>query len=344
MKTCPQCHAPHPDDLAVCPTDGSALVEAAAWPEGTAVEGKYRILARIGQDVICTVYKALELKSERLYSLHVMSSALSGDPGFVKLFEQDALQRKKLQHVNMSRVEGIGESEDGCPFIVMEYVAGQSLKKYIELEAPFAPLRACALAKQVAAALEAAHALGMIHRDVKPESIYLLDGPGPEKIKLLGLGISKLREALLGDRFRTSPEAVIGTFQYLSPEQALGQFGDQLDGRADLYSLGVVMYQMLTRELPFQATTAADWMMAHILGSPTPIRVAHAKLAIPDVLTNLVMRCLKKNRESRPASARQFIREIELVEKEIDPTEGPGPAAPETPESRKSPGWKFWKS
>jgi serine/threonine-protein kinase len=344
MKTCPQCHATHPDELAVCPTDGTALEDPAAWPEGTVIEGQYRILARMGQDFICTVYKAVEQKSGQLYSLHVMSSGLGGDSAFVKLFEQDALQRKKLQHVNMARVEGIGESENGRPYIVMEYVAGQSLKKYIELQAPFAPLRVCALARQAAAALQAAHALGMIHRDVKPETIYLLDGAGPEKIKLLGLGISKLREALLGDRFRTSPEAVIGTFQYLSPEQALGQLGDQVDGRADLYSLGVVMYQMLTRELPFQATTSADWMMAHILGAPNPIRVAHADLAIPDVLTNLVMRCLKKNRESRPASARQFIREIELVEKEIDQSKGAGPAAPETPESRKSPGWKFWKS
>ena len=198
----------------------------------------------------------------------------------------------------------------------MEYVAGQSLKRYIELDAPFAPLRACAIAKQVAAALVAAHALGMIHRDVKPESIYLLDGPG-EKLKLLGLGISKLREALLGDRFRTSPEAVIGTFQYLSPEQALGQLGEELDGRADIYSLGVVMYQMLTGTLPFQATTAADWMMAHIRGVPRRSASSTQDLGIPDALTNLVMRCLQKNPEQRPANAWQFIRDVELAEREI---------------------------
>jgi serine/threonine-protein kinase len=344
MKTCPQCHTTHPDELAVCPSDGAPLVEPAAWPEGTVIKGQYRILAKIGQDVICTHYKALLLESEQFCSLNVMSWGLAGDPGFVKLFEQDALQRKKLHHANVSHVEGIGESEDGRPFIVMEYVAGQSLKRYIEQEAPFAPRRACALAKQVAAGLEAAHALGMIHRDVKPESIYLLDGPGGEKIKLLGLGIAKLQEALLGDRFRTSPEAVIGTFQYLSPEQALGKLGKELDGRADLYSLGVVMYQMLTRELPLQATSPADWMMAHILETPTPIRVAHADLAIPDALNALVMRCLRKNRDLRPHNAQDFIREIERVEKEIDSSEKAPPAAPETPEPRKSPGWKFWKS
>ena len=251
MRTCPRCRLEHPDELTVCPDDGTPLVEPAPWPEGTVIQGKYRVVAKIGEDVICTVYKAHQLKNEQLCTLHVMSWGLACDPAFVKLFEQDALQRRKVQHAAIARVEGIGAADDGRPFIVMEYVAGQSLKRYIELEAPFAPMRACALAWQVASALDAAHALGMIHRDVKPDSIYLLDGTA-EKIKLLGLGISKLREALLGDRFRTSPEAVIGTFQYLSPEQALGHLGSQLDGRADLYALGVVMYQMLTRELPFR--------------------------------------------------------------------------------------------
>jgi serine/threonine-protein kinase len=329
----------------VCTADGTALVESHIWPDGKEIDGKYRVLAKIGQDVVCTVYKALHLKSQQFRTLKMMSWELACDPAFVQLFEQDALLRKKLRHENVSRVEEISEAEDGRPFIVMEYVAGQSLKKYIEQDAPFAPLRVCAIAKQVAAGLDAAHALGMVHRDVKPESIFLLDGQGSEKIKLLGLGIAKLQEALLGDRFRTSPEAVIGTLQYLSPEQALGQLGSELDGRADLYSLGVIMYQMLTRELPFKATHASDWMMAHIQGTPTPIRVAYANLGIPDVLTDLVMQCLKKNRELRPPSARQLIRDLELVEKEIDRIEKDKLTAPKGPGHRKSsPGWKFWKS
>jgi len=344
MKICPQCHATHPDDLVVCAADGATLAPSYAWPEGKVVEGKYRILAMIGQDVVCTVYKAFHLKSEQFRTLKVMSGELACDPSIVKLFEEDALLRKKLRHENVSRLEDIGEADDGRPYIVMEYVAGQSLKKYLEQDAPFVPLRGCAIAKQVAAGLEAAHALGMVHRDVKPESIYLLDGQGSEKIKLLGLGVAKLQEALLGDRFRTSPEAVIGTLQYMSPEQALGKLGSELDGRADIYSLGVVMYQMLTGELPFKATHASDWMMAHIQGAPTPIRVAYANLDIPDVLTGLVMQCLNKNRELRPASAHQMIRDLEHVEKEMDRIDKGRQAIPSPPGHRKSsPGWKFWR-
>jgi len=343
MKTCPQCQATHPDGYALCPNDGAALAEPDVWTAGTEIEGRYRILARIGRDVVFTVYKAVHTKSNQFRALKVMSAELAKDPAFVKLFEEDAVLRKKLKHPNVSQVAEIGESEDGHPYIVMEYVAGQSLKKFIEQDAPFHPLRVCAIAKQVAAGLEAAHALGLVHRDVKPDTIYVLDGFEPERIKLLGLGISKLQEALLGDQFRTAPEAIIGTFQYLSPEQALGQLGSEIDGRADLYSLGVVMYEMLTKALPFQANTAADWMMAHIQGTPIPIRVAHAELGIPDPLTNLVTECLNKNRESRPASARQFIREVELVEAEMARAEQAKRAPPKPRIHHKSSGWKFWK-
>jgi serine/threonine-protein kinase len=327
----------------VCLTDRAALVECETWPEGAIIEGKYRILAQLGQDVVSTVYKALQLEYGKFCALKVMNRDLARDPEFVNLFRQDALQRKKLRQVNVGHVEGIDESDDGRPFIVMEYVQGRSLKEIIQQDAPLAPSRACFIAKQVAAGLGAAHALGMVHRDVKPASIYLFNGPGAEKVKLLGFGISKLKEALLGDRFRTSPEAVIGTFQYLSPEQALGKLGDEVDGRADLYSLGVIMYQMLTGTLPFQAIAAADWMIAHIQGNPIPIRVAHADLAIPDVLTDFVMHCLSKNPSSRPGSGRDFIREVEQVEKEIGRIEKAKRAAAQTPGHHKSPSWKFWK-
>jgi serine/threonine-protein kinase len=343
MKTCTQCHATYPDETAKCASDGAPLVELDVWPDGTVVGGKYRILSRLGQDVVCAVYKAFHLKSHQFRTLKVMSQHLAGNEGFVKIFEQDAQQRKKLRHPNVARVEEVDEDEIGRPFIVMEYVEGLSLREVIQRYSPLPPPRVCAIARQVASGLEAVHAMGTVHRDVKPDSIFLVQGPGSEKVKLLGLGTPKLKEALLGDRFRTSPEAVIGTLQYLSPEQALGQLGAELDGRSDLYSLGVIMYQMLTDKLPFQAITAADWMMAHIQGIPTPIRVAHADLAIPDVLTNLVMACLQKNREARPASARDLVREIQHVEKEIDRMERARLAAPGPRGRHKSHGWKFWK-
>ena len=341
MKICPQCNLAYPREVDECPTDHKPLVEAEEWPEGAVIGGKYEIVAKISQDVACTVYKALQLKRKRLRVLRVMNKHLASNQGFVKLFKRSAEQLLKLRHANVAQVEDIDKTPFGLPFIVMEYVEGGSLQEIIQKEAPLAPFRACDITKQIAAGLEAGHDRGMIHRELKPESIFVLSGRGRDKIKLLGFGNSQLKEFLVGNQFRTSPDTVIGAVQYLSPEQALGRCSKDVDGRADLYTLGVILYEMLTHELPFRATHASDFMIAHIQGSPVPIRVAHADLAIPDILNAMVMHCLLKDPKERPPNAREFIREVEYVEKEIKKGRGNySPASGHREPSR----WKFWES
>ncbi len=368
MKTCPNCHAIYPNHFAVCPRDAAPLVEAEGWSEGTVVRGKYRILSKVGQGGMGAVYKALHTKFDQLRALKVMSGDLAADPEFVKRFEREAVLMSRLQHPNVVRVDDIDESEDGRPFIVMEFVEGRSLREVIQQEGPLAPLRVCSIAKQAAAGLEAAHLLGMVHRDVKPENIVLVDTAEGEKAKVLDFGIAKLKEARLGDGLRTATGVIIGTPQYLSPEQAMGNRSEELDGRSDLYSLGLVMYQMLTRELPFQADSAAGWMLARLQEPPRPIRTARPDLAIPEALANLVMRCLEKDRDLRPANARDLIREIERAEEEIrrppklvappaatatapippraEPVAVPKPLPETAPKatstSRWARGWRFW--
>ena len=329
MKICPTCQATYTQDAMECPRDHTPLQASDVWPEGTIVEGKYRILGIIGQDLACTVYKAVRLRAEQPRALKVLNKSLADKPDFVEVFKLEARERKKLRHANVARVESI-ETSDGRPFIVMEYAQGRTLKGIIEHEAPLPPRRACGLARQIAAGLGAAHAMRILHRDLKPESVFVTSGKKSEVVKLLGFGTSQLKEILVGDHFRTSPEAVIGTFQYLSPEQALGKFGEEMDGRADLYSLGVILYQMLSGHLPFKATEAADWMTAHILQTPTMIGSAYPDLAIPDALSKLVAKCMEKNPALRPASAKKLIREIEQVEKGLAQSGGTGH------------GWKFW--
>ncbi len=368
MKTCPTCHSIYPTHFAVCPRDAAPLIEAEGWAEGTVVRGKYRILGKIGQGGMGAVYKALHVKFDQLRALKVMSRDLAADPDFVKRFERKAVLMSKLQHPNVVRVDDIDESEDGCPFIVMEFVEGRSLRQVVQQEGPLVPLRVCAIARQAASGLEAAHLLGMVHRDVKPENIVLLDSSEGERAKVLDFGIAKLKEARAGEGLRTSTGVIIGTPQYLSPEQAMGKRSEELDGRSDLYSLGLVMYQMLTRELPFQADSAVGWMLARLNEPPRPIQLARPDLAIPEGLAALVMRCLEKDRDLRPASARELIGEIERVELEIHkpakPVPHPRPTVPAPipprPESAKvvkpSPetapraistsrwarGWRFW--
>jgi serine/threonine-protein kinase len=363
MKTCPNCQSSYPNDFAVCPRDGVALVEVGVWCEGTVVRGKFRILRKVGQGGMGTVYEALHLRFNERRALKVMSAEVANDPEFVKRFEREAVLTRKLQHPNAVRVDDIDEAEDGRPFIVMEFVEGQSLKHLIQEQGPLPVPRVCAIIKQVAAALEAAHRLGMVHRDIKPDNIVLLATPAGEQAKVLDFGIAKLKEARLGDTGLTATGVVIGTPQYMSPEQALGKRGEELDGRSDLYSLGVVTYQMLTGELPFAADTTLGLLHAHAFEPPQPIQQRRPDLQIPDAVARLVMQCLEKEPERRPASGQALIEAIERIEKSlsasapaavlpvtrrvvVQPPPSPAPSAiqPPPPESwlqRWSGGWRL---
>ena len=202
----------------------------------------------------------------------------------------------------------------------MEFIEGKSLKKLIREEGPLPVQRVLSIIKQCASALDAAHRLGMVHRDIKPDNIALVDAPDGEMVKVLDFGIAKVKEARMGEAAGltlTGAGVVIGTPQYMSPEQAMGKRGDELDGRADLYSLGVVMYQMLTADLPFKADTTMEMLLAHMQKPPAPIGVLHPELQVPENVAALAMRLLEKNRDMRPASARALIQEIEKIEKDL---------------------------
>lgn len=152
MKNCPTCQKTYPDDFSLCPRDGAALIESGGWNDGAVIRGKYRILSKLGQGGMGTVYKAVHLRFNEIRALKVMSPQVAGDPLFVKRFEQEAVITRKLQHPNAVRVDDIDESDDGRPFIVMEFIEGKSLKQLIEQEGPLPAPRVCAIIKQVAAA------------------------------------------------------------------------------------------------------------------------------------------------------------------------------------------------
>ena len=320
MKTCPSCHASYPDSYQVCPKDSAPLASWGAWTNGTVVRGKYRILGALGHGGMAEVYKALHVTFGEIRALKVMNADFLRDELFVKRFKQEAVLSRKLQHPNAVQVDDIDEAEDGRPFIVMEYVEGRSLRDVIEHDAPMPVVRVCGIARQVALALDAAHRLGMVHRDIKPANILVLSTPQGEQAKVLDFGIAKLRESRASDATAgmtlTGPGMVVGTPPYMSPEQALGRRGDEIDGRSDLYSLGIVMYQMLAGELPFAADTTVAMLLAHIQSLPAPLQ-GRRGLKIPGPIAGIVMRCLEKKPEERPASARALIDDLERAEKEI---------------------------
>jgi serine/threonine-protein kinase len=327
MKQCPSCNSAFPTDYTHCPRDGSTLTDTEEWAVGTLVRGKYQILAKVGQGGMGTVYKAMHVHFNELRALKVISAELASDDAFVRRFKHEAVMTRKLQHPNAVRVEDIDQEENGRPFIVMEYIEGRNLKDVVEQEAPLAVRRVCSIVKQVAAALDAAHALGIVHRDIKPANLALVRsakviGLRGEQAKVFDFGIAKLKEDQFGDSKAppfshltlTGTGVVIGTPAYMSPEQAKGLRGDQLDGRSDLYSLGIVAYQLLTGDLPLKADSTVEQLLAQINTPPKPLHDSLPELEIPDEVATVVMRCLEKDRELRPASGHALIADLTLAE------------------------------
>ena len=267
-----------------------------------------------------SVYRALHLRFGEIRALKVLSPQLAADALFARRFEQEAVLTRKLQHPNAVRVEDIDESEDGQPFIVMEYIQGRSLRELIDSEAPLDPARVCSLAIQIASALGAAHALGIVHRDIKPENIAV-HSEGAEKVKVLDFGIAKVKEDLASSVSisLTQTGMAIGTPAYMSPEQALGKRGEELDGRSDIYSLGVVMYECLTGKKPIAGDTPMQVLIGQIHSPPIPILEVRGRLAIPSGIAALVMRCLEKDPALRPATAAELAAALEQCGAEANP-------------------------
>lgn len=320
MKSCPTCKAICPNDFVACPNDGTALIDLVEWAEGSVIRGKYRIVSKLGQGGMGTVYKVVHVAFDEVHALKVINPSLMSDDLFIKRFKHEAVITRKLRHPNAVRVDDIDEAEDGRPIIVMEYIEGQSLKRLIKDLGPLPVPRVCAIIKQVASALDAAHRLGMIHRDIKPDNIVLVSTPEGEQAKVLDFGIAKLKETRAGEfsgLTLTEAGSVVGTPAYMSPEQAMGKRGDELDGRSDIYSLGVVMYQMLSGELPFKADTSMAMLLAHMQKPPAPILGLRPELQIPEPIGKLVMKILEKNPDNRPQNAEFLIHEIEAAEQRV---------------------------
>jgi serine/threonine-protein kinase len=225
---------------------------------------------------MAAVYRVRHLAFGEIRALKVVAAKLCDDEGFLKRFRTEAVVTRRLQHPNAVRVDDLDVTEDGRPFIVMEHVQGKNLREVIREEGAFEVARAAAIGRQVASALAAAHAIGITHRDIKPDNILLTVGPdGQALAKVLDFGIAKVREGSfdVGPGYTpTETGMVVGTPQYVSPEQAMGKRGDDLDGRSDLYSLGVTLYEMITGRLPFESKTPMEMILHHVQTPPPPPR------------------------------------------------------------------------
>ena len=239
---------------------------------GQPFDGRYRVLGRLGVGGMATVYLAEDSSLGRKVALKVMAERYAEDGEFVERFRREAQAAARLNHPNIIAVYDRGEA-DGRPYIAMEYLQGRTLKQVIQKEGPLPPERAIAIAMQVLAGLRYAHEHGVVHRDVKPHNVLVGDDG---RIKVTDFGI-----AHAGDPQMTEVGSIVGTAQYLSPEQARGR---SVGPQTDIYSLGVVLYEMLAGRVPFEGDSSVAIAMQHVSDEPPPLRAL-----APDVPESLAM-------------------------------------------------------
>lgn len=315
MKYCDICHSAYPNDFQVCPRDEAALRSTSEIIEGLVIANKYCVMEKIGSGGMATVYRAKHLAFSEIRAIKVIDSRLQ-DEALIKRFKTEAIIARKLQHPHAVRIDDLDVTEDGRPFIVMEYVEGKSLRKTIRERGELPIARSLHIAAQVAEALGAAHELGVTHRDIKPDNILLTthDGDG-DFVKVLDFGIAKVREGAIemGDDNTPTPTQtgmVVGTPAYISPEQARGKKDTEVDGRADLYALGVVLFEMITGKLPFESETSMGMILHHLHTPVTPAHKLRPELHIPSSVSMLLMKAMQKDRDVRFQSAEEMLQAL----------------------------------
>jgi serine/threonine protein kinase len=324
MKTCPLCDKSWPSHHTSCPTDGATLIDSRELDPGTIIRGKYRIERLLGRGGMGAVYLAEHILLARPRALKFISGDLTQDPAFLRRFRREALAAIELRHPNVVEVVDLDQAEDGSPYIAMEFVDGPDLRHALNSSLNCHPERSAAeskdlrlhfgtfpvpralhIARGIAQGLAAAHAKGIIHRDVKPENILLANPNTPaETPKLLDFGIAAIHETVTAV---SRTRGLMLTPPYASPEQWRGMPADQLDGRADLYALGGVLYEMLTGQTPFHAHNSEGWMVQHLNEQPQPPSHLRPELATWQGLDALVLSLLAKERESRPKDAAELL-------------------------------------
>jgi eukaryotic-like serine/threonine-protein kinase len=293
---CPQCGKSFPATVKLCPDDGTVLEHAPPTTSqvGKVLDGKYRLDAFLSKGGMGAVYRATHVMLNKTVAVKLINPELVTSPDVVRRFQREARAATALSHPNIVSVYDLGQTTEGTLYIAMEFVDGPSLKSVIESGGPVPVMRSLTLARQLASALSAAHRQGVIHRDLKPHNVMLARShDGQEVAKLVDFGIAKTFDE--GTQLTTAGFSP-GTPQYMAPEQAEGR---AVDARSDLYSFGIILYEMLAGEVPFNATSTAAVLIKQIKESPMPPSVKNPRVAIPPQVEAIVLRCMAKDPAER---------------------------------------------
>ncbi len=317
MKHCPKCGKIYPTLTRVCQDDREILSLKDPYQLlGSTLADKYKILALVGVGGMGAVYCAQHLGIDRRVALKILQPNLAiGNEYVLELFTREAKLAGRLTHENIVDVKDAGQTSDGIAYITMEWLEGRTLDEELASQGRFDFQRATGILKQIASALSAAHAERIIHRDLKPANIMLLDTPDrSDHVKVLDFGIGKI----LSETTANSPvSALVGTPQYACPEQLT--VGGHVDGRSDIYSLGVIFYRMLGGELPFKCSSISELLQLQLTSAPPPLSAIRPET--PPEIEALINRMMAKDPVERPQSASELSRLLDRILAELKVSE-----------------------
>jgi serine/threonine protein kinase/CheY-like chemotaxis protein len=307
MKECLSCSKCYGDNFTLCPVDGKTLESTL---KGDLILGdKYMFVRRLGEGGMGTVYEANQIVLQRSVAIKVLSPNFTANSNARERFEREALAIAKLKHPNIVSIYDFGFSKDSYAFLVMEFIKGFQLKHFMK-RWPICGLEfGVEIARQICEALSMAHTFGVTHRDIKPENIMFESLLNSSIMKVVDFGLVKMRSEERGQRRLTSPNMLVGTFNYMSPEVCLGEDADE---RSDIYSLGVILYEMFTGSLPCSGDDPLEIIESHIKKAPDPPS-KRLNEALPSKLENLIISTLDKKPSNRPQSAQEMANELSSI-------------------------------
>src|SRR5215208_5411463 len=306
MKECPSCRRCYPDETNHCPQDGDATVHLI--PGEPMLDGRYQLERRIGHGGMGVVYQARHIFLKTAHAIKVILPDLVGnDPMLTTRFRQEALAAAAIRHQNIITVTDFGVVRGTMPFLVMEFVNGRSLQEILAKEGAMPPQRAWEFISAIAAGVGAAHRQNIVHRDLKPLNIMAQDDvPIAEGVKILDFGLAKIKSGeLLGSFVQAQTSGLMGSPFYMAPEQ---WSDEEPDARADIYSLGVILYQMLAGEVPFKGSSIPSIMKKHLTLPPPSFH--SMGVAVPPAIEAVVRHCLEKEVDARVESVPAFLTEL----------------------------------